>query len=85
MACGQSGRIWNKQMYEAMLTWGFTRLLCEWCVYYRHTSDGIVMAAVHVDDILSVASSAGENECFKAQLRSKWAISELATLSLHSV
>jgi len=64
----QSGRIWNKQMHQAMLTWGFTRLACKWCVYYHHTDSGIVMATIHVNDILSVASSPEENERFKAQL-----------------
>ena len=71
----QSGWIWNKQMHEAMLAWG---LSCEWCIYYWQNSDGVVMAAIHVDDILSIASSANENVCFKAHLCSKWAISDLS-------
>ena len=33
----QSGRIWNKTMNEAMISWGFTRLTCESCIYYRKT------------------------------------------------
>ena len=73
----QSGRIWNKQMHEAMLTWGFTRLACEWCVYHRHTDKGVVIAAIHVDDILSIANTPEENERFKSQLRAKWTISDL--------
>jgi len=76
----QSGRIWNKQMHDTMLSWGFMRLTCEWCVYYRATSDGVIMAAIHVDDILSVTSSPEENKRFKTQLQSKWAISDLSNI-----
>ena len=73
----QSGRNWNKQKHEAMLTWGFTHLSCEWCIYYRQDCDGVMMAAIHVDDILSIASSPEENVHFKVQLHSKWTISNL--------
>jgi hypothetical protein len=31
----QAGRAWNRAMHEAMLEWGFRRLICEWCVYVR--------------------------------------------------
>jgi len=60
-----------------MLDWGFTRLMCEWCVYYCTTSEGTVLIAVHIDNILSVASSKEENAHFKCQLHSKWTISDL--------
>jgi hypothetical protein len=50
----QSGRIWNKTLNEQMLTWGFTRLECEPCIYYRKNNNDIVIAAVHVDDFLSI-------------------------------
>lgn len=76
----QSGRIWNKTMHEAMVEWGFQRLSCEWCVYYRKTPAGVVLVAVHVDDMLSVASSREENERFKQQLQSKWKISDLGDI-----
>ncbi len=38
----QAGRIWNKTMNESMLSWGFTRLSCESCIYYRKNATGIV-------------------------------------------
>ena len=49
-------------MHEAMVLWGFTHLACEWCIYYRQDSHGVVMATIHVNDILSVVSSPEENE-----------------------
>ena len=71
----QSGRIWNRTMNEAMLSWGFTRLSCESCIYYRKEESGTLVAAVHVDDFLSIASKLSENERFKAQMREIWKIS----------
>jgi hypothetical protein len=35
------------------------------------------MFAVHVDDIISIASSVEENNRFKSQLNAKWKISDL--------
>ena len=76
----QGGRVWNKTMNDAMLEWGFTRLPCEYCIYYRRTDTGIILTGVHVDDFISVGSDPAENERFKAQLRTKWKISDLGQI-----
>jgi hypothetical protein len=73
----QASRIWNQTFHKAMKSLGFERLACEWCVYIRRTKTGIIMFAVHVDDIISAASSPEENKKFKEELRSKWEISDL--------
>jgi hypothetical protein len=73
----QAGRIWNKTMNAKMIEWGFTWLSSESCVYYRCTSTGIIIATVHVDDFLSIASTKEENERFKCQMREAWTISDL--------
>jgi len=73
----QSGRIWNQTMNDAMLSWGFTRLSCESCIYYRKRNTGIIILAVHVDDFLSITTSKAENESFKLQMKSLWTISDL--------
>lgn len=62
-----------------MVSWGFTRLACESCIYYRKQVTGTVIVAVHVDDFLSIVSSKDENEQFKAQLKEAWTISDLGT------
>jgi hypothetical protein len=68
-------------MHDAMLEWGFQRLMCEWCVYVCCLPDGESnIVAVHVDDMLSAASSVAANDAFKAQLRSKWAITDLGDI-----
>jgi hypothetical protein len=73
----QAGRIWNKTMNDAMISWGFTRLSSESCIYYRNDATGIVIAAVHVDDFLSIADSPTANETFKSQMKEIWTISDL--------
>jgi hypothetical protein len=73
----QAGRIWNRTMNGNMLEWGFTRLSSESCIYYQHTPGGTVIAAVHVDDFLSIASTKAENEHFKTQMQRVWTISDL--------
>lgn len=37
-----------------------------------------VIAAIHMDDFLSIASTKSENKCFKKQLWSVWSISDLS-------
>ena len=34
----QAGRIWNKTMHAKMISWGFSRLDCEYCVYVCHSA-----------------------------------------------
>jgi hypothetical protein len=34
------GWVWNRTMNNAMLGWGFTRLRCEYCFYFRHAKTG---------------------------------------------
>ena len=63
-----------------MLSWGFNRLSCESCVYYRKSDTGTVICAVHVDDFLSIASNKNENETFKNQMREAWTISDLGSI-----
>jgi len=73
----QASRIWNRTFNAAIVNWGFERLACEWCVYRRQSPTGIIIFVVHIDDILVTASSPSEIERFKAELTSKWEISDL--------
>ncbi|KAJ3492393.1 hypothetical protein NLJ89_g11253 [Agrocybe chaxingu] len=71
----QSGQIWNQTMNDAMVGWGFQKLASEPCIYYRKTDNGTVIATVHVDDFLSIADPARENDAFERQMQSLWEIS----------
>jgi Reverse transcriptase (RNA-dependent DNA polymerase) len=73
----QASRIWNKTFHKAVTSWGFQCVPCEWCVYYRRSSTGTIIFAVHVNDIISAASSTAENNLFKQLLRQQWEISDL--------
>jgi Reverse transcriptase (RNA-dependent DNA polymerase) len=73
----QAGRIWNKAMNQGMLSIGFTRIKCEYCLYFRQTKDGIVLTGIHVDDFLLAASSLLQAANFKQQIASIWEISDL--------
>jgi hypothetical protein len=73
----QGGLVWNRTMNQAMLTWGFTRLKCEHCIYYRRTDAGILLVAIHVDDFFTIGSSKSVITDFKSQLRTKWTVSDL--------
>jgi hypothetical protein len=63
----QGGRVWNKTMNDAMINWGFTRLPCEYCIYYCKTDTGVIITGVHVDNFISLGTDAAENERFKAE------------------
>jgi len=65
----QASRVWNKTFDKVMKELGFERLDCKWCVYRRQTPSGIIIFLLHVNDILSTASTQEENERFKVQLR----------------
>jgi hypothetical protein len=74
----QASHIWNQTFDESIQAWGFQRVPCEWCVYHRSSETGTIIFAVHVDDIISIALSAEENNRFKSDLDAKWKISDLS-------
>jgi len=73
----QASRIWNRTFNAAIVNWGFKHLACEWCVYRQQSPTGTIIFVVHIDDILVTTSSPSEIERFKAELTSKWEISDL--------
>ena len=76
----QSGCIWNITMNKKMLSWGFTHLSCESCIYYRKSNTGTMICAVHVDNFLSITSNKNKNESFKNQMCDTWTISDLGNI-----
>ena len=67
----QASQIWNKTFHEAVLGWSFTRLPGDWCIYMCQTQTGTVIFAVHINDIISIASTPAENNTFHDLLKSK--------------
>ena len=58
----QSRRIWNQTMNKQMLSWSFTHLSCESCIYYRTSNSGTIISAVYIDNFLSIVSDKDKNE-----------------------
>lgn len=67
-------------MNEQMLSWGFTCLSCESCIYYMRSDTGTIVSAIHINDFPSIASNQEENEHFKNQMCGVWTISDLGTI-----
>jgi Reverse transcriptase (RNA-dependent DNA polymerase) len=75
----QASRVWNATFHAAMWEWNFTHLTCEWCIYRHSSPSGTLLFMVHVDDIITVASSPVENVQFLSLLCSKWDISAISS------
>ncbi|KIJ14194.1 hypothetical protein PAXINDRAFT_35468, partial [Paxillus involutus ATCC 200175] len=50
----QAGHVWNCALHEKMVSWGFTRLQCEHCIYYHCDDHGTIICAIHVDTFLNI-------------------------------
>lgn len=48
----QSGREWNSEINQWLLTRGYQRSLTEPCLYYRIDGEDIILVLVYVDDIV---------------------------------
>ena len=79
----QGGQVWNKTRNSQLVDWGFTRLNCEYCVYYHHDPDGIVVVAIHVDDFFMLRSSKLSLLKFREQLQTRWQISDRGPAHFH--
>ena len=79
----QGGWVWHKTLNSQLVDWGFTRLDCEYCVYYRHDSNGIVVIAIHVDDFFMLGNSKLALSMFKQQLQTQWQISDGGPAHFH--
>jgi hypothetical protein len=73
----QASHVWNQTFHKAVSEQGFDRLQCKWCIYCCNLPTGTVIFVIHVNDIISAASSPEENKCFCDMLKSKWEVSEL--------
>jgi Reverse transcriptase (RNA-dependent DNA polymerase) len=76
----QVSRVWNQTFDKTVKQMGFEWMTCEWCVYRCQSETDTIIFAVHVDDIISIASTALENERFKEELRTQWEISNLGPI-----
>ena len=64
-------------MNKGMLSLGFTRIKCEYCLYFRQTGDGTILTGIHVDDFFLGASDLTQATKFKHELATIWEILDL--------
>ena len=64
----QSARLWFDKISAELFQLGFKQNQYDDCVFYRHNADGVVIIALHVDDIFGTASSDKASELFFQQL-----------------
>ncbi|KAL7284453.1 hypothetical protein ACG7TL_001744 [Trametes sanguinea] len=71
------GCTWNRTMHAHLESIGFSHLSAEYCLYSRTTAAGTVIFGIHVDGMLSIASSSTAPTEFITNLRKVWPISDL--------
>ena len=64
----QSGRAWYYEFRDTLTKIGFTVLISDPCVYYRHRGSGTTIIVTHVDDCKGLSSSESERETIQAEL-----------------
>lgn len=72
-----AGRVWYWELNDKMVAFGYTQIPCEHCLYYRKSTTGKILAAVHVDDYLAAVSDELEARWFKDEMWSVWESSDL--------
>ena len=66
----QGGCVWNKTLHNQLMAWSFTRLDCEYCIYYSHDTTGIIVLTIHIDDFFMLGDSKSALSQFKPS--EKW-------------
>ena len=73
----QGSCIWNKAMNTGMISLGFTRIKCEYCLYFRVTDSGTTLTGIHVNDFFTAISCSSEVSKLTQELSFIWEISDL--------
>ena len=80
----QSPRQWNQALHRFLAAQGFTRSICDHCVYIRHNNkengEPPEILVVYVDDILVVARTIEQVEALKRLLKSQFDVTDLGEL-----
>ena len=75
--------IWNQLLDGVLKSFGWHRLLLDWCIYVWHDSRGrLMILAVHVDDMLLAGNNHELMEEAKTWLGKQFKIKDMGTLNL---
>jgi len=79
----QAPLIWNRLLDKVLKSFGWCRLLSDWCIYVWHDSRGHVMIlVVHVDDMLLAGSSCELMDGAKTWLAKHFKIKDMGSPKL---
>jgi hypothetical protein len=79
----QAPRAWNAKLNSMLKEMGFKQSEHEHAIYRRITGDAILLIGVYVDDLIITGSSKGAIESFKAEMKTKFQMSDLGLLSFY--
>ena len=77
----QAGREWNLELDSKLLKRGYARLRSDPCIYIWRKNDDFVTITVWVDDMLLFATTIQLKNKAKADIESKWEVTDLGTLT----
>jgi hypothetical protein len=76
----QSPREWNTVLHQYLIGCGFTSGKADTCLYFKSTSDGPLIVAIYVDDIISIGRGNSLQE-FRKSLHLKFGMDNGSTLT----
>jgi hypothetical protein len=65
----QAGRLWYEELCRILISLGFTVCTSDPCVFFRRTSNGLLIITSHVDDLALFASTLKAITVFKAEFK----------------
>jgi hypothetical protein len=73
----QAGRTWNKKLDGFLTRIGFLRTSADPCIYLKRVGDRLIIAGIHVDDILLVYNDDELLQDLIKSLKAEWDITDL--------
>ena len=73
----QAPRCWNIELTNFVISCGYKRCISDPCIFVKHSSDGICIIGVYVDDMLVFGSDVKEVANIKARLKDRFEIEDL--------
>ncbi|OXB40707.1 hypothetical protein B1J91_Tkp57 [Nakaseomyces glabratus] len=77
----QSPLLWNNHINSSLIKFGFSRHQSEYGLYYKQTSDGLILVALYVDDLLLAAPTPKLMNITKSQLSKAYSMKDLGPVS----
>lgn len=77
----QSGRAWRTELHKALTAEHFSRLNSDHSIYIQTLNSGIVIIAIHIDDMVIAASNLKLSNQMKKAIASHFEITDLGELT----